>query len=116
MFGGCMNSGMFESISSTAQVGVNLKSTSAVSTASGFFQIKDASGTVIGTFKTPLAYYYFHLSSPDMKVSTAYSIYTGGTYTGGTTTGGYCTGGTYSGGTLKKSFTTGTSKVSTLTL
>ena len=116
LFGGCMNSGMFESISSSAQVGVNLKSTSAVSTASGFIQIKDASGTVIGTFKTPLAYYYFHLSSPDMKVSTAYSIYTGGTYTGGTTTGGYCTGGTYSGGTLKKTFTTGTSKVSTLTL
>jgi trimeric autotransporter adhesin len=116
LFGGCMKSNMFESISSTTQVGANLKGSSAIATASGFLQIKDGSGTVIGTFKTPYAYYYFHVSSPSMKISTAYSIYTGGTYTGGSTIGGYCTGGTYSGGTLKKSFTTGTSKVSTLTL
>lgn len=114
-FGGCMNSGMFESIASSTQVGVNLKSSSAVSTANGYFQIKDASGTEIGTFKTPRAFYYFHLSSPSMKTSTTYSIYTGGTYTG-TTTGGYCTGGTCSGGTLKKSFTTSTSKVSTVSI
>ncbi|MBP1664205.1 MAG: carbohydrate-binding protein, partial [Bacteroidetes bacterium] len=111
LFGGCMHSQMFEIVSGTSQVGVNLKSSSAVSTTSGFIQIKDASGIVIGTFKTPQTYYNFHLSSPDMKTSTKYSI-----YTGGTVTGGYCTGGTYGGGTLKKSFTTGTVKISTLTL
>ena len=116
LFGGCMKSNMFESIASSAQYGANLKGSAAIATASGYMQIKDAAGTVIGTFKTPQAYYYFHLSSSAMKASTTYSIYTGGTYTGGTTTGGYCTGGTYSGGTLKKSFTTSSSKISTLTL
>jgi hypothetical protein len=116
LFGGCMKSNMFESIASSIQYGANLKGSSAIATASGYMQILDASGTVIGTFKTPQAYYYFHISSPSMKASTSYSIYTGGTYTGGTTIGGYCIGGTFSGGTLKKSFTTSSSKISTLTL
>ena len=116
LFGGCMNSLRFESIASSSQVGVNLNSSSAVSTASGFIQVKDESGTIIGTFKTPKVYYNFHLSSPDMKTSTEYSIYTGGAYTGGFSTGGYCTGGTYSGGTLRYSFTTSSSKVSSFTL
>jgi len=115
--GACMNSSMFESItSSSTQVGVNLKASSTVSTSKGYFRIQDASGNDLGTFITPNAYYYFHFSSPSLKTSTTFYIYTGGSYSGGTTKGGYCTGGTYSNGTQKKTFTTSSSKISTLSI
>lgn len=119
LFGACYNSSMYETIASTAQYGVNLKSSSTLSTTGSYFRIVNSStGTEIGTFITPRAAYYFHISSPLMAKSTGYSIYTGGSYSGGTTYGStsggaYCTGGTYSSGSLKKSFTLGTSYITT---
>lgn len=118
-FGACYNSSMFETIASTAQYGVNLKSSSTVSTAGSYFRIVSSSGDDLGTFITPRAAYYFHFSSPSLAKSSTYSVYTGGTYSGGatygsTSAGGYCTGGTYSGGTKKKTFTTGTSYITTV--
>ncbi|MDD3078710.1 MAG: hypothetical protein PHH37_06365 [Paludibacter sp.] len=106
---------MFESItSSSTQVGVNLKTSSTVSSASSFFRIQDASGNDLGTFKTPRAGYYFHFSSPNLKKSTTYYIYTGGSYSGGTTEGAYFHDGTYSGESQKKTFTTGSSTITTV--
>lgn len=116
-FGACYNSSMFVPISSSStQVGVNLKASSTVSTAGSLFHFQDSNGTDIATIKTPRAAYYFHLSSPNLKKSSTYYIYTGGTYSGGTVTGSYYSGGTYSGGTLKKTFTTSSSNISTLSL
>jgi hypothetical protein len=120
LFGGCYNSSMFETISSTSQVGVNVKSSTTIASAGSYIRIQDASGTEIGTFITPRAAYYFHFSSPSMKKGTTYNIYTGGSYTGGTTygnssKGAYCTGGTYSNGSLKKTFTTSSSAFITTT-
>lgn len=117
-FGACYNSNMFETIASSAQYGVNLKSSSAVATAGSYFRIQNSAGVDLGTFITPRTAYYFHFSSPSLAKSTTYYVYTGGTYTGGTTygsasAGGYSTGGTYSGGTQKKTFTTGTSYITT---
>lgn len=119
-FGACYNSNMFEtSVSSSGQVGVILKSSSSVASANLYFNIQDASGNTIGTFMTPRTAYYFHFCSPLLQKSTSYKVYTGGSYTGGTTygnlsTGGYCTGGTYNAGSLKKSFSTGTSTISSI--
>ena len=116
--GASYSSNMFETISSSSQYGVNIKSSSAIASAGSYFRVQNSSGSEIGTFITPRAGYYLHVASPLMTKSTSYNIYTGGTYTGGTTYGstsggGYCTGGTYSGGTLKKTFSTGTSYITT---
>lgn len=118
LLGACGSSTMFISLVSTNQYGVNLKSSSNLATANSYFHIQDASGNDLGTFITPRTATYFHISSPLMAKSSTYYIYTGGTYTGGTTygsaaKGAYCTGGTYSGGTQKKSFSTGTSYITT---
>ncbi len=118
-FGACSNSGMFESSVTASEYGAVLKSSSAVSTAGSYFHIQTAAGIDLGTFMTPRAAYYFHVFSPSMAKSTTYYVYTGGSYSGGntygsTSAGGYCTGGTYSGGTQKKTFTTGTSYVTTV--
>ncbi len=118
-FGACYNSSMYETIASSAIYGVNLKSSSTVSSAGSYFRIQTSTGTDLGTFITPRAAYYFHFASPSLAKSTTYYVYTGGSYSGGTTygstsSGGYSAGGTYGNGTQKKTFTTGTSYITTV--
>jgi hypothetical protein len=98
------NSGnMIQATSSTSsQYAVKATSNNQISS-STIFNIQDASGNSLVTFKPLRNAYYFIFSSPDMKSGSTYNIYTGGTSTG-TYTNGLYTGGTYSGGTFKKSF------------
>lgn len=121
LLGACSSSNMFETITSSSQYGVNLKSSSALSTAGSYFRIQDASGTDLGTFITPRGAYYFHFSSPSMKASSTYFNLYGRklfrrNHLWKHKHGGYSTNGTYSGGTQKKTFTTLFSVISTLTL
>jgi len=67
------------------------------------FNVKDASGNEIFTFKPVRSAYYIVFSSPKLANGSSYSIYSGGSSTG-TSTNGLYSGGTYSGGTLKKTF------------
>ncbi len=71
---------------------------------STLFNVQDASGNSLVTFKPVRNAYYIVFSSPDLRSGSTYSIYTGGTSTG-TYSNGLYTGGSYSGGTLRKSFT-----------
>jgi hypothetical protein len=89
-----------------------LNATSATLAANAVFNIQDASAQSLASYTLKRAGYYFIYSSPSLKASTAYSIFTGGTATGSPLNGFY-DGGTYSGGTKKGSFTTTTSGIST---
>jgi trimeric autotransporter adhesin len=98
------NSGnMIQATSTTStQYAVKVTMSSTLST-STIFNIQDASGTSLVTYKPLRSAYYIVFSSSSLKSGSTYNIYTGGTCTG-TLTNGYYAGGTYSGGTLKKSF------------
>lgn len=69
------------------------------------FNIQDASGNNLVTYKPSRSAYYFIFSSSDLKSGSTYKVYTGGSVSGGTTTNGYTVNGTYTPGTLKGSFT-----------
>jgi trimeric autotransporter adhesin len=110
---GGTNSNMNKPMSSTStQYGLYALTTSVIS-ANTIFRIQDSSGKELVTFKPARNAYSFLFSSPNLKGSTTYSIYTGGTCTG-TLTDGLYSGGTYSGGTLKKNFTL-SNKVTSMT-
>jgi hypothetical protein len=79
------------------------------------FNVQDAAGNSLITYKPVRAAYYFIFSSSALQSGSAYKVYTGGSVTGGATTNGMVTGGTYSGGTLEGSFTVN-SKVTTVLL
>ncbi len=79
-------------------------STTATLAAGSLYHIQDASATNLVSYKPARAAYYFIFSSPSLRASTAYSLYTGGSCSG-TDLNGWYTGGTYSGGTLKKTIT-----------
>lgn len=107
------NSNMTEGFSTTSvQYSIIAKTTSVVS-ANTIFNVQDASGNSLVTFKPARNYYSIVFSAPALTSGATYKIYTGGTCTG-TLTNGLYTGGTYSGGTLKKTFTI-TSKVTNVT-
>ncbi len=99
------NSGNMIQATSTTSTQYAVKVTvSALISTTTLFNIQDASGTSLVTFKPVRNAYYVVFSSSSLKSGSTYNIYTGGTCTG-MLTNGYYTGGTYSGGTLKKSFT-----------
>jgi hypothetical protein len=105
-------SSMYASSSTQYCLVVGLSSTIS---SSSYFNIQDASGNSLVTFKPNRTAYYFVFSSPELKSGSTYSVYTGGTCTGATVTNGWYPDGTYTGGTLQKSLTLSSTKlVSTL--
>ncbi len=102
------NSNMNQALSTTStQCNFYILSSSQIASGT-LFNIQDASGNSIVTFKPARAYYSIIFSSSSLVKGSTYKIYTGGTCTG-TLKDGIYTGGTYSGGTLKKTVTTSTS-------
>ena len=113
LFGGGPNNSMTKAAATTStQVNLYLKSSTAVATTS-LIHIRTSAGVEIATFKPKNSNYYFHVGSAALAKGTQYQVYFGGTYTGGSfyggaNTWGLYTGGTYStaGATLKTTFTT----------
>jgi len=98
------NSNMNQAMSSSStQNNIYVLSKNLISSGT-LFNIQDANGNSILTFKPVRSYYSILFSSSDLKNGSTYSIFTGGTSTG-TISNGLYSGGTYSGGTQKKSFT-----------
>lgn len=89
--------------SSSSQYSIKVTSSSILSTTT-LFNIQDAGGNSLVTFKPVRSVYYLVFSSSALKNGSTYSIFTGGITTGTNTNGIYLDG-TYSGGTLKKIFT-----------
>jgi hypothetical protein len=105
------NSNMTQATStSSSQNTLKIAATSSLN-AGTLFNIQDASGNSLVTFKPERAYYSIIFSSPSLVKSSSYSIYTGGT-SSGTLSNGLYTGGTYTGGTLRKTFTVSSSVTS----
>lgn len=75
-------------------------------TANQIIHIRSTDGAEALTFAIPASYTTMLFSSPKLKISTSYKIYTGGTVTGGENTNGVYNSGTYSGGTEGTSITT----------
>jgi hypothetical protein len=99
------NSGNMIQATSTSSTQYALKVTStSLLNSSTLFNIQDAGGNSLVTYKPVRNVYYVIFSSQDLKSGSSYSIYTGGTSTG-TYTNGLYVDGTYSGGTLRKTFT-----------
>ncbi len=99
------NSGnMIEATSTSSSQYAVKATTSSMLNSTTLFNIQDANGNSLVTYKPIRNVYYVVFSSPDLKSGSTYYIYTGGTSTG-TYSNGLYNGGTYSGGTLKKSFT-----------
>jgi len=99
------NSGNMIEAPATSSAQYSVKATiSATLSTSTIFNIQDASGNSLVTFKPLRTAYYIVFSSSSLTNGSTYSIYTGGSSTG-TYKDGLYTGGTYSGGTLKKTFT-----------
>ena len=71
------------------------------------FNIRDASGNDIVTYKIPRTYSTMTLlfSSPDLTTGTKYYIYTGGSVSGGTDYHGFYSGATYTPGSTNYNFT-----------
>jgi trimeric autotransporter adhesin len=86
---------------------------SATVLSSSLFNIQDASGKSIVTFKPAKTAYYFAVSSPSFTSGTTYKIYVGGSTTG-TSSNGLYTGGVYTIGTLKGSKALSSTKIVTL--
>lgn len=75
---------------------------------SSYLRIEDASGNEVVTFKVGRTYsanLTFCITSPNLKQSTSYLIYTGGSVSGGTDFHGLYSGATYTKGTQLTSFT-----------
>lgn len=99
-----VNSNMTQGAStSSSQYSLKLSTSSTVS-AGTLFNIQDASGNSVVTFKAERAFTSIIYSSASLVRGSSYSIYTGGISTG-TLSNGLYTGGVYSGGALKKTFT-----------
>lgn len=95
---------MFESpTTSSTQKSVAVTFSSTVS-ANTIFNVQDASGNNLVTFKPARGYKTMIFSSQMLVAGTTFSIYTGGSSTG-TNDNGYYSGGTYSGGTMRTTFT-----------
>jgi trimeric autotransporter adhesin len=117
------NANMTKAMNTTSTQRCMYLKSSAQLAATSVLRIENGAGTEIATFKPKNAVYYFHVSSPNIAVSTSHKVYFGGTYTGGNFVGnssgwGVYTGGTYSatGATLKSTFTTSASStVNTVT-
>lgn len=108
------NSGNMIQATSTSSNQYSIKATSSSGVSSStIFNVQDASGNSLVTFKPVRNAYYFIFSSPLLKSGGTYNIYTGGSSTG-TYSNGLYVGGSYTGGTLKKSFSL-TSKITSVT-
>lgn len=68
--------------------------------------IQSADGAEALTFLVPRTFTTMLFSSPKLKVSTTYKIFTGGSVANGSSFNGLYTSGTYSGGTQSSTFTT----------
>jgi hypothetical protein len=68
--------------------------------------IQSTDGAEALTFLVPRTFTTMLFSSPKLKVSTTYKIFTGGSVANGTSFNGLYTSGTYSGGTQSSTFTT----------
>jgi hypothetical protein len=88
---------------SSAQYAVKITISSTLPSSS-LFNIQDATGNNLVTYKPVRSVYYLVFSSPDLNAGSGYYIYTGGASTGALVNGIY-TGGSYSGGTLRREFT-----------
>lgn len=75
-------------------------------TASQMVSIQSSEGAETLTFLVPRTYSTMLFSSPKLKVSNTYKIFTGGSVAGGNGFNGLYTSGTYSGGTQSSTFTT----------
>ncbi len=107
------NSGNMIQATSTTSAQYAIKATTSAGVSSStIFNVQDASGNSLVTFKPVRSAYYFIFSSPEFKSGSTYNIYTGGSSTG-TYSNGLYVGGSYTGGTLKKSFSI-TSKVTSV--
>lgn len=98
------SSGMAQAPSSSSSqysVLINFTTTYAAGT---IFNLQDAYGNEIVTFRPADNYQSVAISSPGLKNGTSYSTYTGGSSTG-TVSGGLYTGGEYTPGNLYQSFT-----------
>lgn len=116
LIGSGPNSGnMIEATSTSSDQFTALIKVNGNVSANTVFNIQDASGNSLVTYKPLRTAYYFVFSSSALQSGSAYKVYTGGSVSGGTTTNGLTVGGTYSGGTLKGSFTV-SSKVTTVSL
>ncbi len=82
-----------------------LSTTTTTLAAATLFNIQGATANSLVTYSPNRAAYYFIFSSPELKKSTPYSIYTGGSSTG-TNTNGLYTNGVYTPGVKKTTFTT----------
>ncbi|MRS64880.1 carbohydrate-binding domain-containing protein [Larkinella terrae] len=74
-------------------------------TANQLFHIQSGSGTEVLTFLIPRTYTTMLFSSPKLKTSQTYKIFTGGSVATGTNLNGLYTAGTYTVGTQSSSFT-----------
>jgi len=74
--------------------------------ANQLISIQSADGAEALTFLVPRTFTTMLFSSPKLKVSTSYKIFTGGSVTGGSNFNGLYTSGTYSGGTQSSTFAT----------
>jgi len=75
-------------------------------TANQLVSIQSNDGAETLTFLIPRTYTTMLFSSPKLKVSTTYKIFTGGSVASGSAFNGLYTSGTYSGGTQSSTFTT----------
>jgi len=99
--------------SSSSQNSVSLVFRSSQS-ANTVYHVESSSGDELFTFKSSKTFQTLVFSSPDLKKSTSYVLYTGGSVSGDSFCG-YYTGATYSGGTQKTTFTI-SSTVSSVTI
>jgi hypothetical protein len=75
-------------------------------TANQLIHIQSSDGTEALTFTIPRTYATMLFSSPKLKASTSYKIFTGGSVSGGTNVNGLYTSGVYTLGTQAGTFTT----------
>ena len=75
-------------------------------TANQVLHIRSSAGAEVLTFLIPRSYTTMLFSSPKLKLTQTYQVYTGGSVSGGTTSTGLYTSGSYTPGITATSFTT----------